>query len=116
MCVPPTLEQVGKARVLCALCGETLSRVEGHKRLYLDVEDHGKNSILYSKCQNGMGGRLTSQLSRDHAIVATLDLRRAVDGDKYAEWREDGRLLGLRRGETSGQIIERGESVHDAYG
>jgi hypothetical protein len=63
---------------------------------------------------NGMGrGKLTSQLSRDHAREGITALRYAVDGDKYAGWRENGIFFGLRRGGTSRQIIERDESVHD---
>ena len=64
---------------------------------------------------NGMGrAKLTLQLSRDHASLATtIGLRCAVDGDKHVGWKENGIFFGLRRGGTSRQIIERDESVHD---
>ena len=60
-------------------------------------------------------GKLTSQLSCDHAGHGTFGLRCAVDRDKYVGWRENGIFFGLRRGGTSRQIIERNESVHDDY-
>jgi hypothetical protein len=63
---------------------------------------------------NEMGrGKLTSQLSCDHARCATTGLRYAVDRDKHAGWRENGIFFGLRQGGTSRQITERDESVHD---
>ena len=59
----PTLERVVKARVLCALCGETIWRVESHRRL-LDVKR--KKRILYAKVLewNGEGKTHLAAITR----------------------------------------------------
>ena len=63
----PTLERVVKARVLCALCRETIWRVESHRRL-LDVKR--KKRILYAKVLewNGEGKTHLAAITRPRNI------------------------------------------------